>query len=158
MVTAKNIYKPKTSIHNDVEIGRFFNVSKNLGLNAKSSKVLRERVENGLPYKSFKTLEKKMGVSTKDLSEMLSIPKTTLSRREKEGNFKIDESDRVYRFADLLAQAIEMFGGDVKKGSLWLRKKRAIFNGHSAVIHARTELGAREVEKVIGRIRHGVSV
>lgn len=158
MEHAKNIYKPKATVHRDAKTGRFFNVSKNLGLKARSAKVLRERVENGLPYNSFKTLEKRMGVSAKDLSEMLSIPKTTLSRREKEGNFKIDESDRVYRFADLLAQAIEMLGGDEEKGSLWLQKQRAVFNGHSAIVHARTELGAREVEKVIGRIRHGVAV
>lgn len=132
-------------------------VAANLGLRTTTSEALRAKVEKGLPFRSFKTLEGKMRVNAKTLASMLSIPRTTLSRREKDGVFKIDESDRVYRYADLLAQATEMLG-DEEKASLWLQKERTIFGGHSAIEHAKTEIGAREVEKVIGRIRHGVAV
>lgn len=160
MEHADNPYIPK-SHQVEPEIRRLTHVeivAGNLGLRTKTPEALRIKVEGGLPFKSFKTLEGKMRVSSKVLAQMLAIPRTTLSRRERDGSFKTDESDRVYRYADLLAQATEMLGGNEEKASQWLQKPRNIFGGKSAVEHARTELGAREVEKVIGRIRHGVSV
>ena len=160
MDQAKKRYSPRTSgarisARRTIHVQR---VSDNLGLRVTSAEGLRAKVEGGLPYKSFRTLEGKMRVTTKDLAEMLSIPRSTLSRREQDGAFKTDESDRVYRYADLLALATEMLGNSEEKASLWLQKSRKIFGGHSAIEHAKTEIGAREVEKVIGRIRHGVAV
>ncbi|RBP30719.1 putative toxin-antitoxin system antitoxin component (TIGR02293 family) [Marinobacter pelagius] len=58
--------------------------------------------------------------------------------------------------AKLASLAKDMFHGDDEGARRWLKSPARQFNGESPVEHAQTEQGAREVEALIGRIRHGV--
>jgi uncharacterized protein (DUF2384 family) len=49
-----------------------------------------------------------------------------------------------------------MFHGDEEAARRWLKSPAYLFRGETPLEHAKTEYGAREVETLIGRIRHGI--
>ena len=62
----------------------------------------------------------------------------------------------VYRYTRLAALATDMFHGDGEAARHWLKSPAYAFKGETPLEHAQTEYGAREVENLIGRIRHGI--
>lgn len=113
-------------------------------------------VHEGLPSASVEELEQAFRVTRKEIALALRIPMTTLSRRLVEGRLNTDESDRVVRFARLKDLTVEMMQGDEEEAIAWLKTPAPILGNESPFTHATTEVGAREVEMLIGRIRHGV--
>jgi uncharacterized protein (DUF2384 family) len=49
-----------------------------------------------------------------------------------------------------------MFHGDGEAAQQWLKSPAHAFKGETPLEHAQTEYGAREVENLIGRTRHGI--
>ncbi|MCU7862225.1 MAG: DUF2384 domain-containing protein, partial [Candidatus Thiodiazotropha sp. (ex Lucinoma kastoroae)] len=94
--------------------------------------------------------------SQKDIAQVLSIPSSTLQRRKKTGHLQTDESDRVVRLAHLKDAALALMQGDDNAAVAWLHTPLDVLGGESPLEHASTELGARDVEDLIGRLRHGV--
>lgn len=66
-----------------------------------------------------------------------------------------DESDRAVRFGRLLLRAREVFG-DAADARLWLGSPQVGLGGAVPLDYAETEVGAREVEDLLGRIDHNV--
>jgi len=126
------------------------------GGRGKVSGLLLARVRAGLPYAVVEELVASLGVPQKELARVLNIPVTTLSRRKKTGKLLADESDRVIRLARIGAQAEAMMAGDAPTARQWLTTPLEIFGAESPLQHCSTEVGAREVEQLIGRLRHGV--
>ena len=114
------------------------------------------KIKSGLAFSSVEKLERALHANRKEIASVLSIPTSTLTRRKKEGRLKTDESDRVVRLAQLKDATVAMMQGDDDAAISWLRTPLDILCGESPLQHARTELGARDVEDLIGRIRHGV--
>ena len=113
-------------------------------------------IRKGLSYRAIEDLEVAYGASRKELATVLSIPSSTMTRRKKEGRLHVDESDRVARFARIKDAAVEMMQGDDDAAISWLHTPLEILGNESPMMHASTEMGARDVEDLIGRIRHGV--
>ena len=67
-----------------------------------------------------------------------------------------DESDRLLRAARVLDRAIALFDGDRKAALEWLGSPLRALGGESPLDVATTDLGARQVENLIGRLEHGV--
>ena len=65
------------------------------------------------------------------------------------------ESDRLVRVARLVATAHEMMRGDAEAARRWLKERHDLIEGESPLERASTEVGGREVEQLIGRLRHG---
>jgi putative toxin-antitoxin system antitoxin component (TIGR02293 family) len=65
------------------------------------------------------------------------------------------ESDRLVRYARLFARASEALGGHAGARS-WLVEPARAFHGECPLDYADTEIGAREVEALLGRLEHGV--
>jgi putative toxin-antitoxin system antitoxin component (TIGR02293 family) len=81
--------------------------------------------------------------------------KATLHRRKADGRLGPAESDRLVRFARLLGRAIEvMESGEAARQ--WLCSPQFGLGGAVPLEYAGTEVGAREVENLLGRIEHGV--
>jgi putative toxin-antitoxin system antitoxin component (TIGR02293 family) len=59
------------------------------------------------------------------------------------------------RFARLLKLAADLFGG-VEKGRAWLKFPQRGLGGAVPLDYAQTEIGAREVERLLGRIQYSV--
>jgi putative toxin-antitoxin system antitoxin component (TIGR02293 family) len=62
----------------------------------------------------------------------------------------------VLRFARLFRLALELYDGDADAARAWLQKPARALDGVRPLDHAETEEGAREVERLLGRLEHGV--
>ncbi len=116
---------------------------------------LRDRVRAGLPFDSLETVMRRFGIRREEVSAALDLPLRTFSRRKRERRLSADESDRLYRLARIAARASEVLG-DEDKASSWLHRPNRALAGESPVSLLDTDLGARQVEDVLGRIEYGV--
>src|SRR6266581_1066155 len=113
-------------------------------------------IELGLPVTELTDLQASMAVPTEKLAPMLGISKATFHRRKGAGKrLGSAESDRVVRFARLLGKAIKVFG-DAEDARQWLSSPQFGLGGAVPLDYAKTEVGAREVENLLGRIEYGV--
>lgn len=114
-----------------------------------------ERLKAGLPVQELDDLRSDLDLPMEKLVPMLGISKATLHRRKVTGKLEVDESDRVVRFARLLGKAASVMES-IEAGRRWLRSSQVGLGGSTPLEYAETEVGAREVENLLGRIEHGV--
>jgi putative toxin-antitoxin system antitoxin component (TIGR02293 family) len=114
-------------------------------------------VQNGLPFDELETLRRDLALSLDQLGGKLGIPRATLHRRKLAGRLAPDESDRVVRLKRLVRQATDVFT-TVERAQQWLSFPQYGLGGVVPLDYARTEVGAREVEKLLHRIEHSVYV
>lgn len=117
---------------------------------------LVEALQVGLPFRELLDLQTCLAVPADKLAPMLGISKATFHRR-KGGVAKLPPavSDRVVRYARLLGQALQVFG-DLDSAKQWLGAPQLGLGGAVPLDYARSEVGAREVENLLGRIEYGV--
>lgn len=128
-----------------------------IGVDPENHDALLSLVRDGLPASVIKRLEIAYGATQSEIAQALRIPMTTLRRRLRQNEqLTVDESDRVIRLARIKDLALGMMHGDDQAAVAWLRTPREILGNESPMVRANTEVGAREVEDLIGRIRHGV--
>lgn len=113
-------------------------------------------IKRGLKFASIGHLVKGFRTPRKDIARILSIASTTMNRRKAQGRLLPDESDRVVRLAQLKDAALVLMNFDDEAAVSWLHTPNSILGGESPLEHASTEVGARDVEDLIGRLRHGV--
>jgi putative toxin-antitoxin system antitoxin component (TIGR02293 family) len=118
---------------------------------AKMVEVLRV----GLPVYELDALQASLAVPMEKLVPMLGISKATLHRRKAEGRLDQAESDRVVRFAKLMGKAVEVMESE-ENARQWLNSPQFGLGGAVPLEYAETEVGAREVENLLGRIEYGV--
>lgn len=116
---------------------------------------LVKAVRDGVPFRKVEALRRNLGLSLDQVAEKLGIARATMHRRKVFGRLAPDESDRVLRFDRLQKQAADVFG-DNDRGRQWLSFPQYGLGGAIPLDYARSEVGAREVEKLLGRIECGV--
>jgi putative toxin-antitoxin system antitoxin component (TIGR02293 family) len=127
-----------------------------LGRSIKSLTDLAELVREGLPASSVLVLAEKLDLGNAALSRKLGIPQRTMTRRlSQHSRLSAAESDRTVRLARVYATAVEMIGNQ-EKAVEWLRTPNRALAGERPLDQLDTDLGAREVEDVLGRIAYGV--
>ena len=129
-----------------------------LGLRSFDTASLLKRLEEGLSYAAFERLKRRLKVTSQELADAALISRRTLARRKSSGRLDPDESDRLVRVARVFSRAIELFGGNEDSARRWMMRPRPALGGPSPFEMARTEVGAREVEKLIHQIEHGVVI
>lgn len=112
-------------------------------------------IENGLPISNFKKLQDNLDLPDKDLARYIRIPKSTLALRKKRGKFSFEESERLIRLQRLFEKALDVFK-DADLAKKWLKEDAYALGDTPPLEYAATEIGAREVEDLLGRIEHGV--
>jgi len=112
-------------------------------------------VKAGLDARVFVDLARRLGVSEARLAQVTGIAPTTLTRRKRAGALNPDESEHVLRLAALLERATQVFE-DEGDAADWLRTPNLALGGATPLALADTELGAREVDDLLGRLEHGV--
>ncbi|HEY2626954.1 MAG TPA: antitoxin Xre/MbcA/ParS toxin-binding domain-containing protein [Candidatus Udaeobacter sp.] len=122
---------------------------------AKHPTELIRRIQKGLSFSELKALQKRIDLPFEQLAAKLSISRSTLQRRKNAGRLSSDESDKVLRFARLLEHATSVFG-DIEKARAWLKHPQYGLGGAVPLDYAETEIGAREVDNLLGRIDYGV--
>ena len=113
------------------------------------------KVQAGLHFRELEALRRDLGLPLDQLSEKLGISRATMHRRKASGRLGPDESDRVVRFERLLKQAAKVFGSN-ESARQWLSIPQWGLGGAVPLDYARTEVGAREVENLLGQIEYGI--
>ena len=127
-----------------------------LGLRTFDSRQLLRSIQAGLPYRAFERLVANTTIASDAVLVLVSIPRRTLTRRKREGRFHQDESDRLLRASRLFGRVLGLFEGNRDAAKHWLSEPQRALGGEVPLVLARTELGALEVERLIGRLEHGV--
>jgi hypothetical protein len=90
-----------------------------MGLNSGSDSDAVALASSGLPTTVIEGLARSLGISRRDLLAASAIAPATLTRRRNAaGGLSPAESDRVYRIADCLGDAIRLFEGDWSMASI----------------------------------------
>jgi len=127
-----------------------------LGRSVKSFDELAELVREGLPAGSLTVLGEKLELTQAALSKKLGIPQRTFTRRlNRHSRLTTAESDRAARLARVYATAVEMIG-DAGRAAQWLRTPNRALRGEIPIDRLDTDLGAKQVENILGRIAYGV--
>ena len=127
-----------------------------IGIKVKNSVDLVKHVEAGLSFTAVEALQDQMKLASKEMAKLLDIKFRTFVRRKEAGRLQSAESDRVLRTSRLFARSKDLFDGDEQAARMWLMSPNRALGGATPLEIAKTEVGAREVEKIIGRLEHGV--
>ena len=127
-----------------------------LGLETQGALALLDRVAAGLAYRAVERFRRNAGLSLHELAALVQITPRTLARRREEGRLTPEESDRLLRAARVFGKALELFEGDAASARAWLAAPAPALGGRTPREVAATEVGAREVEDLAGRLEHGV--
>ena len=110
-------------------------------------------IEAGIPAPAVAGLEA-AGLTRADI--LTIIPTRTLERRLAEGDvLRVDEADGLARLLRTVEAARRVFGDD-GRADRFLRTPHPAFDDQAPIRVARTDVGAREVETLLGRIEYGV--
>ena len=137
-------------------VDHWISVLRHLGMKGNTGSSLsqvREALKTGIPRSAFEDLRKELGVSSEELADVLGIPPRTLARRT--DHFKPDESERVLRLGSVVVKAREVLE-DAEAVRRWMSYPKRALGGLTPLRCCDTEVGAREVEGLLGRIEHGV--
>jgi len=127
-----------------------------LGMNTFDPREVMRAVNKGLPYRAFDRFCRNSGLSFDAVIALIDVPRRTMTRRKTEGRFLPGESDRLLRVSRLFAQALELFEGSRDAATGWLVAAQSALGDAAPLDLARTEVGSREVERLIARLEHGV--
>ena len=115
------------------------------------------KISEGLKTTILTTIQERLQISNLQLSKLLMVSPRTLDRRKKEIILPPDESERSYRIARLTDRAYQIFE-DEHKVAQWFSEKNFALGNKTPLELAKTEPGARLIEKLLGRIEHGITV
>jgi putative toxin-antitoxin system antitoxin component (TIGR02293 family) len=124
------------------------------GRSLSSDRDMRDAIRDGFPPGVVEELMQASGLTLKELAASLDLSARSLQRRRRSGKLARYESDRLYRLARLVAIANEYLG-DQERARRWLKQPNRALGGVAPVAAIDTELGARQVENILGRIAYG---
>ena len=115
---------------------------------------MREAIREGFPPAVVEELMRASGLTLRELASALDLSPRSLQRRRRGGRLARYESDRLYRLARIVAIANGHLG-DHQRAMRWLKRPNRALGGLAPVAAIDTELGARQVENILGRIAYG---
>ncbi len=113
------------------------------------------RIHAGLSFRAVLNLQKALDVPLEKLAGVLGMSRATLHRRKIQGKIDKEESEKLVRYQRLLAKAENVFGNSANARE-WLTQKQVGLGNAVPLEFAKSEIGAREVENLLGRIEYGV--
>jgi putative toxin-antitoxin system antitoxin component (TIGR02293 family) len=125
-----------------------------LGRVLTNDREMREAIREGFPPAVVHELMRASGLTLKELAAALDLSPRSLQRRRRSGKLARYESDRLYRLARIVAIANEYLG-DHAQALHWLKHPNRALGGVAPITVVDTELGARQVENMLGRIAYG---
>lgn len=134
---------------------------KELGQKVKSRIDFDALIKKGMPLGVISHIKREFSLPDEVIARIIGVSPRTVSRRRK--TVKIParerlspvESDRVYRFARIVAMAEDVFE-DKNEALEWLNSPQHGLGGRVPFDMLQTDAGAREVEELLLRIDYGV--
>ncbi len=114
-----------------------------------------DRIRAGLSFHELEKLQKALGVTMEKLAQALGMSRATLHRRKLQRRLAQNESEKLVRYQRLLEKAADVFGG-ADNARQWLTHPQRGLGDVVPLEFAKSEIGAREVENLLGRIEYGV--
>jgi putative toxin-antitoxin system antitoxin component (TIGR02293 family) len=115
---------------------------------------LQAAIREGFPQGVVAEIMQASGLTLRELARSLDLSSRSLQRRRRQGRLAPHESDRLYRLARIVVLA-KHYLGDSEAASRWLQRPNRALGGDSPLGLLDTELGARAVENVLGRVAYG---
>ena len=115
------------------------------------------KISKGLGAGILATIQSRLHLSNKQLSDLILVSVRTLDRRKKENRLPPDESERSYRIARLTDRAYQVLG-ESDKVATWFSEPNFALGNRTPLELAKTEPGAHLIEQLLGRIEHGMTV
>lgn len=114
------------------------------------------QVESGLPAASALAFKEALKLTNEELGALLGVSSRTLARWQP-GKARLDavSGDRLLRSARLFSIAADVLE-DPEAAARWLKSPQRALAGAVPLALARTDVGARAVEALLGRMEHGV--
>lgn len=112
-------------------------------------------VRQGLAVREIDDLLASGRLSAAEL-DRLALPRKTLNHRRGLGRLSPEQSDRLVRLLRTIGMAEDTFG-EPAKAHRWLRLPTRALAGNAPIDLLDTEVGARQVETLLGRIAHGIA-
>jgi putative toxin-antitoxin system antitoxin component (TIGR02293 family) len=116
---------------------------------------LIEAITRGLPADLARELASRMGVSLGEVAGLLRLTPRTLQRRLEAGRLRRNESERLWELGRLFFRAMEVLESE-EGAAQWFRSRLQVLGWATPLAVARTAVGLRELENILGRIEHGV--
>ncbi len=107
-------------------------------------------IHDGLPVAAFRHVLIALEQPEKALVEGIGISRTTLGRRKQTGRLGLVDSERAIRLGSITALGKTALGSSRATGR-WLLKPNAALGGAVPISLLQTDVGARQVEAVLGR-------
>jgi putative toxin-antitoxin system antitoxin component (TIGR02293 family) len=119
---------------------------------------LIDRIEKGLPVSSLERVAQLVAPTDRQFKHRI-VPKASLARRQRPGGRRLSfsESERLTRLAVIWSMARNVWGSD-EAARAFLFRPHPLLEGRKPIdVTLGTELGARLVEEVLGRLQHGTA-
>jgi putative toxin-antitoxin system antitoxin component (TIGR02293 family) len=114
------------------------------------------RIQSGLPAASALAFKAALGLTNEQLASVLGVSMRTVARLEPaKSHLDPVSGDRLVRSARLYAIAAEVLE-DSAAAAQWLKAPQRALGGAVPLELAQTDVGARAVEALLGRMEHGV--
>lgn len=113
------------------------------------------RVEEGIPAEILTDVQERLGLDQRGLARVLGVSTSTLGRRKPGERLSPSVSERALRVARLAEIAARVLGGPDEARD-WMNESNPALGDAAPVETARTEPGARLVERLLGEIEYGL--
>jgi putative toxin-antitoxin system antitoxin component (TIGR02293 family) len=113
------------------------------------------RIQAGLSFRAVRNLQTALDLPLEKIAAFLGMSRATLHRRKSQGKIARNESEKLVRYQRLVKKAEDVFG-NAAAAREWLTHPQPGLGNAKPVEFAKTEIGAREVENLLGRIEYGV--
>ena len=113
------------------------------------------RIQAGLPVASALAFKDALHLTQEELGRLLGVSTRTVVRWGPGAKLDSVSGDRLVRSARLYSMAAEVLE-DKSAAAQWLRAPQSALGGSVPLELAATDIGARAVESLLGRMEHGV--
>lgn len=118
---------------------------------------LADLIMRGLPRKAAQAVRARLNLTEQEFAHSLGVSPKTLQRQAKAAVERLNptQGDRLYRLARIVAFAEEVLE-DPERAHRWLQEPQRGLGSRRPLDLLQSEVGAREVEDLLGRIEYGV--
>jgi putative toxin-antitoxin system antitoxin component (TIGR02293 family) len=129
--------------------------AKVLNREVRSDLDLAEAIHEGLSYQSLDHVLMSDDLEPNEAYELVGSRRTLMRKKKERTKLSPAESDRLARVVRIIARAEEALG-DREKAHRWLRKANRALAGKRPLDLLDSDAGTRMVERILGRIEHGI--
>ncbi len=125
--------------------------------NSASPSELNDLIVKGLPKDAIDRVKHAIRLTDPEMAALLGMSSKSVSRLRGKSRraLGLNESDRLYRIARIFSFAEEVLE-DEELARQWLHAPQVGLGDRVPLDLLRTEVGAREVEDLLGQLEHGV--